>query len=141
MSEHNKVTGRCLCGAVNFSAAQSVNSVGACHCSMCRKWGGGPFLEVSCGSDIHFDGEENIRIFDSSAWAERVFCKCCGSHLFYRLKADGLYMVAAGLFDDESAMVLASQVFIDEKPAFYDFANHTRNITGEKLFSLYSGPQ
>ncbi len=29
--------GKCLCGAVQFSAKKMSNKVGACHCNMCKK--------------------------------------------------------------------------------------------------------
>ena len=34
--------GRCPCGAVRIEVAHAATSVGACHCNICRKWGGGP---------------------------------------------------------------------------------------------------
>ncbi|NIT13149.1 MAG: GFA family protein, partial [Candidatus Dadabacteria bacterium] len=52
---------------------------------MCRKWCGGPLMAVNCGTDVTFEGEDNITVYDSSSWAERGFCSGCGSHLFYRL--------------------------------------------------------
>ncbi len=73
-------TGSCLCGEVSFTAKNASNSVGACHCSMCRKWGGGPLMVVDCGADVTFKGEENISVFNSSLWAERGYCNKCGSH-------------------------------------------------------------
>jgi len=41
MSETMKQTGSCLCGAVSVTANNASTKVGACHCGMCRKWGGG----------------------------------------------------------------------------------------------------
>ncbi len=79
-------SGSCLCGATLITAKSISKNVGACHCSMCRKWSGGPLMAVDCGTDVSFEGEENISVFKSSEWAERGFCNKCGSHLFYRLK-------------------------------------------------------
>ena len=50
MTAHNHARGTCLCGAVTVSVSQPAASVGACHCRMCRKWGGGPLLAVECGT-------------------------------------------------------------------------------------------
>tara|TARA_R110002033_G_scaffold145020_1_gene182861 strand:+ start:2845 stop:3033 length:189 start_codon:yes stop_codon:yes gene_type:complete len=36
--------GHCLCGAITITATQAVSHVDACHCRMCRRWGGGPFV-------------------------------------------------------------------------------------------------
>ena len=137
MSEANKQTGGCLCGAVRFTKKNPNTKVGACHCGMCRKWGGGPYMEVNCGTDISFEGEDSISVYSSSEWAERGFCKNCGSHLFYRLKASQEHMVAAGLFDDQEHFVFESQVFIDKKPSFYSFSNKTKDMTEAEIFEMF----
>lgn len=94
-------------------------------------------MEIDCGSDVLIDGQENLSVFDSSAWAERGFCRKCGSHLFYRIKETGQHMMPVGLFDDDVDLVFESQVFIDEKPPFYRFANKTHDMTGAEIFALY----
>ncbi len=35
-------------------------------------------------------------------------------------------------------MVFDHQVFIDQKPAYYEFANQTKNMTGAELFAMYA---
>ncbi|MFC6672978.1 GFA family protein [Marinobacterium aestuariivivens] len=96
-------------------------------------------LAVECGTDVRFEGEDNIAVYASSDWAERGFCKTCGTHLFYRLKGSGEYAMPAGLFDNGDFM-LKSQIFIDEKPGFYSFAEQTRNMTGAEVFAEYGPP-
>jgi hypothetical protein len=44
------------------------------------------------------------------------------------------------LFQDSQHLVLDHQVFIDEKPAFYAFANPTRNLTGAEAFAQFETP-
>lgn len=107
---------------------------------MCRRWGGGPFLEINCGADVTFDGEEHVRVYDSSTWAERGFCGKCGSHLFYRLKESGMHVVPVGLFEDDSELTFTSQVFVDERPDYYDFVNDTEKLTGAELFAKFAPP-
>ena len=141
MSKIAKANGSCLCGNVQFTATQISNTVGACHCNMCRKWGGGPFMEVDCGQNTKFSNEESISIYDSSAWSERGFCKNCGSHLFYRLKESKQYIMSVGLFEDNVNFVFDHQVFIDEKPHFYEFSNCTKNMTGEEVFAQFVPPE
>jgi len=62
--------------------------------------GGGPWMAVDCGTDVVFDSKETIAIYNSSEWAARGFCRLCGSHLFYRLKGSGQYMMPVGLFGE-----------------------------------------
>ena len=138
MSNLNVVKGSCLCGAVKVSTTSTNKKIGACHCNMCRKWGGGAFLAVECGSDVSFEGQENIGIYQSSEWAERGFCKNCGSHLFYKFKQNNQYYVPVGILDNSEGLVFDHQVFIDEKPEYYSFANETKNMTGEELFAMFA---
>jgi hypothetical protein len=138
MSESAQRSGACLCGSVRVITPAATHKVGACHCSICRKWGGGPFMSVNSGSDVSFEGEESVRVYNSSAWAERGFCGQCGTHLFYRLKKSGLHFVPAGLFDETGDFVLNHQVFVDERPAFYCFANETKNMTGSQVFAMFA---
>lgn len=130
-------TGRCLCGAVGITAKLAENSMGACHCGTCRKWGGGPLMAAECTGDVTFTGEDNIGVFASSEWAERGFCKTCGTHLFYRLKQGGFHALPVGLLDGAEKLVFDHQVFIDAKPAHYAFSNETRNLTGAELFAQF----
>jgi len=140
MPDSTPAKGACLCGAVSITADTMDTKVGACHCKMCRQWGGGPLMAVDCGTSVSFSGDENIAVFSSSKWAERGFCKQCGSHLFYRLKGSGQYIMPVGLFGDDERMVFDHQVFVDERPAYYCFANETRDMTGPEVFAMYGTP-
>jgi hypothetical protein len=133
-----KETGRCLCGKVQLQANNMSLHMGACHCDTCRKWGGGPYLEADCGSDVVFSGEEHITVFNSSEWAERGFCRHCGTHLFYRLKETQDHMVPVGLFDNDEGLTFTRQVFVNEKPSYYSFSNKTDNISGDELFAQFA---
>ncbi len=138
MAETVEGNGKCLCGNIHVKVVEMKTQVGTCHCKMCRRWGGGPLMTVDCGTDVTFEGEENISVYDSSEWAERGFCKICGSHLFYKLKQSGLFVMPVGLFDGEERFVFDHQIFIDKKPAFYSFANVTNNMTEAEVFAKYS---
>ena len=140
MSDENRGTGGCLCGSVRFQVERVSKKVGACHCNMCRKWGGGPLIATNCGSEVLFEGEEYISVFDSSEWAERGFCSQCGSHLFYRMKQDGRHVIPVGLLDTDQDLVFTHQVFIDEKPSFYHFSNETSDLTGAEIFAKFAPP-
>lgn len=136
-TERRALTGSCVCGASSFEAAAVSTSLGACHCGLCRRWGGGPLLAVECGTDVKFAESSQVSVFPSSEWAERGFCARCGTHLFYRLKESGEYHVPVGLFKDDGAFQFDHQVFIDEKPEYYSFNGETRNMTGAELFAMF----
>ena len=132
-------SGGCLCGAVRFTATPSDRDVGACHCSMCRRWSAGPFLVRDCGTTLKVENTANLGAYRSSDWAERAFCKQCGTPLYYRLIEQNHYFVSAEAFDDIDGYAFTSQIFIDEKPNYYDFANKTHNMTGAEVFAQF-GP-
>ena len=138
MAESANISGGCLCGAVRFTASPNDREVGACHCGMCRRWTAGPFMVRDCGTTLSVEDKTNLGIYRSSEWAERAFCKQCGTPLFYRLIEQDLYFVSAEAFDNREGYALASQVFIDEKPAYYEFANKTHNMTGAEVFAAFS---
>lgn len=139
MSAEQARTGQCLCGSVRITATPKSSHFGACHCSQCRKWGGGPLLAAECEDRVSFEGESCITTYAASEWAERGFCKTCGTHLFYRLKEHPFYAIPIGVFDDEQPWEFAEQVFIDNKPPHYSFANQTRNLTEAEVFAQFSG--
>ena len=133
-------TGRCLCGAVRFRATPEPH-VEACHCGMCRRWGGGPFMVVNCGPEVAFDGGQVTR-HRSSDWAERGFCAACGTHLFYYYVTQPNYSMPVGLFDDQSGLSFEREIYIDRKPDYYAFAGERRRQTeAEFLASLGMGEE
>ncbi len=131
------MTGQCLCGAVSFTASDVPHHVGVCHCGQCRRVSSGPYFAVAAGS-VAFEGDANLGRYRSSDWAERGFCKQCGSNLFYRMVKEDRYMMSVGSFDDQSGFELSHQVFIDEKPDFYEFAQATKTSTGDDFFARYA---
>ena len=137
MAEALKLDGKCMCGAVRFSATARKPSVVACHCNMCRRWSAGPFMSVSC-NDVAFESAETIGRIRSSDWAERGFCTKCGSNLFYHIVAANDCQMAAGLFDDQSKLRMSLQLFTDFKPELYDFANETKMMTAAEAIELFS---
>lgn len=137
MTTTKPAKGSCLCGSIKLEATSMSTSLGTCHCGMCRKWSAGPFFSVDCGSDIKIDGSEHLAIYDSSQWAERGFCKNCGTNLFYKLKETQHYYMSAELFN-EPDLNFDHQVFIDEKPKYYTFSNQTKDMTGPELFAAFA---
>ena len=130
--------GKCLCRSVSISVTVEGPKFDACHCGVCRRWGGGPAFSVDASKGVTFSGEEFIATYASSPWAERGFCKECGTHLFYRLKSSNYCKVSLGLLDEANAFTFGTQVFIDAKPACYAFANQTETLTESEVIAKFS---
>ncbi|NQW01304.1 MAG: GFA family protein [Rhodospirillales bacterium] len=138
MEDKEVRSGRCLCGGIRVTVTKPLDGFGLCHCAMCRRWTGGPFFAVGCETDISFEGAQNIEHYRSSDWAERGFCRTCGTHLYYREVSNGHVHLSLGVLDETADLEMKSQIFIDEKPAHYDFSNQTTNMTGEEVFALFA---
>lgn len=138
-------SGSCLCGAVTYTVSHSPDRAGACHCGNCRKHSGGIFFGIEIKPDaIAFDGADHIATFASSDWAERGFCKTCGSTLFYRMTApgpmQGTYHLAFGTLDDTDGIGMEGEIFIDKKPATYAFAGDHATMTEAEFMAMYAPP-
>jgi len=136
-------TGSCMCGAVHYTLDDAPDEFGACHCSMCRKWSGGIYLGATAAPDaIRFKGAENITTYTSSPWAERAFCKICGSNLYYRVTAPGpqhgTYHFGFGTLDTAGDAKLTGELFIDLKPSGYSFAEPTHAMTEGEVLALFA---
>lgn len=129
--------GKCLCGAITVRTSDK-KIIEACHCGMCRRWGGGPALSVICGSDVQISGIDKLKVYNSSEWAERAFCGECGTHIFYKLLPTNKYFIPVGLFEDTIDFEFKEQIFIDMKPRYYEFANKTVNLTEAEVFAKFA---
>jgi hypothetical protein len=139
VAEQLSVSGRCLCGAVTFEIPGHTGNVMACHCSMCRRWSGGILLALDMHAQPVFTGADKIGVYKSSDWGERGFCTVCGSSLYWRLSAEDRYTVSAGTLNETADLKLADEIFIDDKPAYYHFANQTRRMTGAEAMAMLAG--
>ncbi len=140
MAELEKVTGRCLCGAVDFTAKNVEPHFDVCHCSMCRRWSGGVMMAVEAKGGVDFSGEENIALFRASDWGERGFCKICGTNLFWRMQ-DGSYVgVAYGALDNAGDFDFTTEIFIDHKPDAYAFEGDRKQMTEADVLAAFAAP-
>lgn len=126
-------TGGCLCGKVRFSARDVPDTYGACHCEMCRRWTGSALLGVTVPrSNVSWDGTEHMGLIQSSSWAERAFCRHCGTGLYFHVTLEGAYSgdleLPIGLFDDPNGLTMTSEIYIDHKPDSYAFAGEGRSL-------------
>ncbi len=135
------LSGGCLCGAVRFAAVPEKLEMDVCHCGMCRKWSGGTFMAVPC-TGVTVDDDAALGVYPSSDWGERVFCRTCGSSLFWRLRgAEGHVAVSMQSFDDLSPFAFTEEIFIDEKPALYAFAGERPRKTGAQVVAEFAAKQ
>jgi hypothetical protein len=91
-------TGGCLCGQVRYRAKAAPAYASYCHCRMCQKVSGAPFMgfvEFSEGTVEWTSG--NPDRYRSSDAVIRRFCGACGSSLTF--ETDGVLFVTLGSLD------------------------------------------
>lgn len=139
MADAVDISGHCLCGGVTYKAKAMTPSpeVQACHCGMCRRWTGGPLMFFEVDGAPSFEGQELIGVYRSSETGERGFCTRCGSVLFWKVAGEERYTFTAGSLDDASRLVFTKEIFIEDKPSFYDFANATEKVAGTEAMTAY----
>lgn len=125
--------GGCLCGAVRFSARLTGTAFGACHCVMCRRWTGSALLGITVAEgDVTWTGADHIATRQTSGWAERAWCRDCGSGLWFRVTAEGPYAgkveLPIGLFDDANGLTMTNEIYIDHKPDSFAYAGDGRTV-------------
>lgn len=137
-----KLKGRCLCGGVQFETGE-IHHLDVCHCSMCQRWTGGPFIGADYrNGDVKLTKDATLKWYESSDWAKRGFCSECGSSLFYRLNdIPDFWAVCAGALDMTSGITITKEIFIDEKPAYYDLAGDQERLTGAEFMASLQGSQ
>ncbi|CAA0109127.1 Glutathione-dependent formaldehyde-activating enzyme [BD1-7 clade bacterium] len=133
-----KLETSCLCGCVKISVEQVNPKFTVCHCDDCRAWGGAPFFAVQCGTDVVIEGDSNVKVYESSAWADRGFCSECGTHLFFRFKKSREYNMPVGLFHNLEGLEMNMQYFSDRRPTYYCFSNKTKEMTSDEIFAHFA---
>jgi hypothetical protein len=98
------LTGGCQCGAVRYELLTAPEHASICHCRMCQRASGQPFMAFARVK------HENLRwtrgrpfVFASSNIVERGFCNSCGTPLTYRRREAGTISVTIGSLDDAEA--------------------------------------
>lgn len=115
--------GGCLCGAVRYRAEAEETLHYLCHCSDCRRYGGGPYHAaiVVAASALEISGEPRVYTCraDSGRTIARYFCGDCGGHLFTSPWPEATrFSVKAGTLDDPSQFQPAHQIWRQSRQAW-----------------------
>ncbi len=99
------LTGGCQCGAARYRLDAKLTGASVCHCRMCQKASGGPFMAfagVRLAELVWTRG--GPKVFASSNVAERGFCAECGTALTFRILGRDRISLTIGSLDDPSAV-------------------------------------
>jgi hypothetical protein len=134
--------GGCLCGAVRYALREVPSDVAHCHCRICRRAAGAPFVTWATVATDDLSVRGKVRWFRSSRLAIRGSCRVCGSQLFFAQEILGDDVEAAALplaetppADPHGATTIDVTVASLDEP---DAVRPTRNIwVGSRLAFLH----
>ncbi len=115
------LTGRCLCGKVEYVVSDQFSYALNCHCSNCRRATGAAFKPFA-GIERHklsvTQGTDNLLIF-GEALAHDARCGQCGS-LLYSVVRDGAFVhVTLGTLVDSPSIRPSAHIFVGSKAPWF----------------------
>jgi hypothetical protein len=132
------ITGQCLCGDVAWQIEPPLTTLLHCHCRMCRKTHGSPFVTFAVAprsafrftagvspradarseSPVATSGDSIVR-FRSSAQALRPFCRRCGTAVPSLDEAAGIAICPAGALDGDLGLTPRLHMFVQSKAPWH----------------------
>ena len=136
------ITGGCQCGAVRYALFATPDGASICHCRMCQKAGGAPFMAFAGVPLAHHKFTRGAaKTYASSDIAERGFCADCGTPLTYRIHGRDRISFTIGSFDRPAATAPSEQVGVEAAlPWFPSLASLPALKTSDWLTEDKYGP-
>ena len=115
-----KLSGKCLCGNIAFTADTDIKLMANCHCSNCRAATGSAYgtLLFIDESALEISGAPKVfeHVADSGANMEKHFCPDCGSQLFGRnSNRSNMVNIRAGNIDQTELVKPTVNVYLSSK--------------------------
>jgi hypothetical protein len=115
------LSGKCLCGTIQYEVEDRFRYALNCHCSNCRRTTGAAFkpfagierekLKITCGADrLLIYGEQS---------GHDAHCGQCGSLLYSLVQEAKVVHVALGTLLDSPSMRPSAHIFVGSKAAWY----------------------
>lgn len=132
-----KISGSCICNAVQYKVSGTPKAVVNCHCNFCRKHSGAAFstyavvpeaaLEVISGNDL-------VATFQIKENTHKYFCKQCGSPVYNKnARYPGLCMIYLGGISATEDIAPTANIYCDSQlgwiPAIAELRSFAQGIT------------
>ena len=126
------LSGKCLCGAVQYTVADEFRYAANCHCSNCRRTTGSafkPFAGIESGKLALTEASAKLMLFGQESNHD-AHCSVCGS-LLYSLVRNGDYVhVAMGTLIDVPAIRPAAHIFVGSKAPWFTITDDLPQYEG-----------
>ena len=127
------LTGKCFCGAVQYSVPDAFTYALNCHCSNCRRTTGSafkPFAGLVRRQFTLTQGADQLLIYGDAEKNHDVHCKLCGS-LLYSVVRDGAYVhVALGTLMNAPTLRPTAHIFVGSKAPWFTITDNLPQYEG-----------
>lgn len=111
------LAGGCFCGALRYEIQPGDSSVVNCHCTMCRRTSGAPYVTWILLTDEQFELKQGTPAeLESSEHGTRWFCGRCGTPIVFRTtKRPGKIDVTVASLDEPNCCPPGEDVYTETK--------------------------
>ncbi len=113
-------TGGCFCGSIRYAIEGPVPRVVNCHCTMCRRTSGAPFVTwLVVEKDRFAYTQGKPKKLQSSVNGERYFCEACGTPVVCKVGDPADHVdITLGSLDNPEAFAPDLETYADTKLAW-----------------------
>lgn len=122
------IGGSCLCGKVTYEFDETLNMMGYCHCSRCRRARSSPHsaqVFVAVDKFRWCSGEDEVIDFHlpDSEFFVQSFCQTCGSVMPTVHTDRGVTQVPAGSLDQDPGIKPTAHIYVGSKADWFEITD------------------
>ena len=119
------LTGRCLCGQVEYAVADEFEYAMNCHCSQCRRATGAAFKPLAgiVKDKLSLSRGEEMTLMYGDDSGHDVRCGACGSPLYSVVREGRHVHVAMGTLVDSPTIRPAMHIFVGSKAPWFEITD------------------
>ncbi|PCI54855.1 MAG: aldehyde-activating protein [Gammaproteobacteria bacterium] len=129
-----KLTGECLCGAVQFSVKNEFKAFYQCHCKQCQQLTGSAFTSniLTAPTNIEWlKGKHNVTVYDHPTRGfSKSFCTVCGSGLPFINKNKTTLIIPAGSLNELPDLKPQANMFTVEEACWLKPGLNAKEFSG-----------
>jgi hypothetical protein len=115
-----KLSGKCLCGNITFSADTDIKLMANCHCTDCRAATGAAYGTLLFVDESALQIKGTPKVYrhksDSGSDMEKLFCPDCGSQMFGRnSNRPNVMSIRAGVLDQTAEVKPGVNVYMSSR--------------------------
>jgi hypothetical protein len=138
----NRLSGRCLCGAVEFTLPDDLAYAGYCHCSDCRRFSGSAFSAFGGIDEARFSivrGAELISHYPKTADTVLGFCSVCGSSLYAKKPRRQMVHLRLGALDQTPSLRPQAHSYVGSKAEWFAICDGLPQYASSRAAGIPAG--